>query len=280
VNPAPDFDVGWGDGPDALTRVVACQAGDSDVGFREGAVRLSVFSGSRNLYSNAQMDDYRQLPRARFPNRAPLTLSVRARFSHEAKREIGGAGLAGTAGFGFWNDPFAMSGAYAPALPAAAWFFYASPPSDMKLDHATPGWGWKAATMDARRPEAIPPALAAPLLIPLMRSQRIYRRVWPRIQAALCVREALVSGPMTEWRDYRLEWGVARARFFVDAALILDAPAPRGPLGFVIWCDNQYLIATPQGRLGHGTLPASEQYLEFSRLQIQPPRHLADSVFN
>ena len=140
----------------------------------------------------------------------------------------------------------------------------------MKLDLNTPGFGWKAATLDALRPEALPPALAAPLLIPLMRSQASYRRVWPRIQRHLRVRECSVRGPLTEWRDYRLEWGETRTRFFVDGVLILDAPAPRGPLGFVLWCDNQYMIATPQGRLGHGYTPTGPQWLEFSRLRISP----------
>jgi hypothetical protein len=101
-----------------------------------------------------------------------------------------------------------------------------------------------------------------------MRSQRLYRRAWPRIQNRLRIAEAAVPGPMSAWRDYRLEWGLARARFFVDNVLLLDAPAPRGPLGFVVWCDNQYMIATPQGRLGHGNLPVSPQWLAFSRLAI------------
>jgi hypothetical protein len=112
--------------------------------------------------------------------------------------------------------------------------------------------------------------LAAPLLIPLMRLPSIYRRVWPRIQARLRIAETAIRGPLTTWRDYRIEWDARRARFFVDDALILDAPAPRGPLGVVIWCDNQYMIATPQGRVGHGCLPAAAQWLELSRLRIAP----------
>jgi hypothetical protein len=138
----------------------------------------------------------------------------------------------------------------------------------MKLDLETPGWGWKAATLDTLRPEAIAPALAAPLLVPLMRLPALYRRAWPGIQRRLRIAEAPISGALTEWRDYRLEWGETRARFFVDGALLLDAPAPRGPLGFVLWCDNQYMIATPQGRFGHGTLRAGPQWLECSLLRI------------
>jgi hypothetical protein len=55
-------------------------------------------------------------------------MTVRACFSHPAGT------LRGTAGFGFWNDPFLMTGARLPALPRAIWFFYASAPSEMKLD--------------------------------------------------------------------------------------------------------------------------------------------------
>jgi hypothetical protein len=270
VSAFPDFDPERGDGFDTPGRVALCQAGDSAMARSAEGVRLVVLSGGRDRYSNAQLDDYRGLARAAFPNRPPLTLAVRARFSHEAAATRDGPGLLGTAGFGFWNDPFAMSGARIPMLPRAAWFFYASPPSDMRLDHRTAGRGWKVGAMDALRPSAIPPALAAPLLIPLMRSRRVYDSAWPRIQSALGIREAAIGGPMTEWRDYRLEWGEARARFFVDGTLVLDAPAPRGPLGFVIWCDNQYMIATPWGSLGHGYLPTGPQWIEFSHLQILP----------
>jgi hypothetical protein len=270
MKPHPDYDARRGDALAALTPIITCMCGDSQITTESDGIRLSVLSGARDRYSNSQLDDYRPLPRRAFPNRPPLSLSVRARFSHEAAESATGPGLLGTAGFGFWNDPFAMTSARIPMLPRAAWFFYAGPPSDMKLDLRTPGWGWKAATLDTLRAEAIPPALAAPLLVPLMRSGALYRRVWPRIQRRLRIAEAPVPGPMTAWRDYRLDWGHHRARFYVDDALILDAPAPRGPLGFVIWCDNQYLIATPQGRLGHGYLAVGPQWLQFSRLRLAP----------
>jgi hypothetical protein len=266
----PDYRAERGDTLAALGPLAPCLSGDSEIAAVEAGFRLAVLSGDRGQYSNAQLDDYRTLPRRAFPSRAPLALTVRARFSDEAAVSGQGPGLLGTAGFGFWNDPFAMSGARVPMLPRAAWFFYASPPSDMKLDLDTPGWGWKAATVDALRPEAIPPALAAPLLIPLMRVSALYRRAWPNVQRRLRIAEAAISGSLSQWRDYHLEWGAMRARFFVDGALILDAPAPRGPLGFVMWCDNQYMIATPDGRFGHGTLRAGPQWLECSHLRIAP----------
>jgi hypothetical protein len=246
--------------------------GEAEVLRTAAGVRLLVKSGGRRLYSNAQIDDYAGLPRSHFRHGPPLALTLRARFSHQAASPDA-SGLQGTAGFGFWNDPFMMTDPRPPMLPRAVWFFYASPPSDMKLDLATPGWGWKAATVDALRPAAIGPALAAPLLVPLMNVPAIYRRAWPPIQRRLRIAESLVDAPMTDWHTYRIEWGVGarqgRALFLVDGGLVLDAPAPRGGLGLVIWCDNQYMVAKPWGRAGWGVLETGEQWLEVEDIDIR-----------
>ena len=61
------------------------------------------------------------------------------------------------------------------------------------------------------------------------------------------------------------------ARFAVDGATVLETDrAPRGPLGFVAWVDNQYMIATPRGRLGWGLLDAAHQWLELALIRIEP----------
>ncbi|MEA3340738.1 MAG: hypothetical protein U9R15_12280 [Chloroflexota bacterium] len=216
-------------------------------------------------YTNAQIDDYQGLPRRRFPWRPPLRLTVRARFSHPTGE------LKGTAGFGFWNDPFMMTGARIPTLPRALWFFYGSPPSNMKLDLHTPGHGWKAASIDALRPAVLLLAPVAPLAVLLMNVRPLYRRLWPPIQRALNVREAVVEAEMTEWRTYTIEWGAERAEFRVDGEPVLeDAPAPRGPLGFVVWLDNQYMAITPWGKFRWGLLDApGRQWMEIDRLAIE-----------
>jgi hypothetical protein len=226
---------------------------------------------SLDVYSNAQIDDYQGLPRRRFAWQPPLKLTVRARFSAPADQ------LQGTAGFGFWNDPFLMTEKRLPALPRAAWFFYASLASNMVLDLDTPGHGWKAATLDARNPAALAWVPLAPLAIPLMNIRPLYRTLWPRIQPALKVREAAISVDMTRWHTYVLEWGLVRARFGlakgddVPASPILDAPSPGGPLGFVMWLDNQYLVATPWGRLRWGLLRVpGRQWMEVEELAIEP----------
>jgi len=240
-----------------------------------GSTLRFVVAGVASLkYSDAQIDDYQGLPRRRFPWRSPLTLTVRARFSHAAADGPAGVapGLRGTAGFGFWNDPFLMTGARLPALPRALWFFYSSPPSNMKLDLHAPGHGWKAATIDALRPAALLLAPLAPLAVVLMNLRPVYRALWPPIQRALNVREATVDVDMTGWHTYTIDWGVERTRFSVDGEPVLeDAPSPQGPLGFVMWLDNQSMVVTPQGRVGWCLLDVpGREWMEVDRLAIEP----------
>ena len=229
------------------------------------AQRFLLAGASSRAYANAQIDDYQELKRRSFPWHPPLRLTVRARFSHPQVE------LRGTAGFGFWNDPFLMTSFRLPALPRAAWFFFASRPSNMKLALDVPGAGWKAATVDALRPASlllVPTALPAALL---MNARPLYRRLWPPIQRALNIGEVLLSVEMRDWQTYVLEWRRESARFYVGSEPVLEAPAPRGPLGFVLWMDNQYLVTTPCGRLHWGRLDISgEQWLDVEYLSIEP----------
>jgi hypothetical protein len=240
----------------------------------DSTLRFATTDATSRQYSDAQLDDYQGLPRRRFLWHPPLRLTVRARFSHLAGDDVSerAAMLCGTAGFGFWNDPFMMTGARMPTLPRALWFFYGSPPSNMKLDLETPGYGWKAATMDALRPAALLLTPWAPLVVLLMNVRWLYRALWPRIQRVLKVREAAVHAEMTEWHTYAIEWGVERVCFCVDGEPVLDdAPPPRGPLGFVMWLDNQYMVVTPQGRMGWGLLDVpGRQWMEVDWVAIEP----------
>jgi hypothetical protein len=249
-----------------------------------GRLRLVNGPTSAQRYSNAQIDDYQGLPRRRLLWSPPLRLTVRACFSHPGPRldgpcscdfvyppaAGGGPILSGTAGFGFWNDPWTPARRL-PALPRALWFFYASPPSNMKLDLRTPGCGWKAATIDASRGPALLLAPTAPLAVPLLRLPALYRRLWPGIQRAVGVSEAPVDGDITGWRTYQIEWGHRRARFLVDGVAVLDcATPPCGPLGLVIWLDNQAMVVTPQGRLRHHLLATrGEQWLELESIVVE-----------
>lgn len=227
-------------------------------------------------YSDAQIDDYRLRPRhARrhgllapggllvsrpFVRRPPLRLRLRARMSHPAGE------LRGTAGFGFWNYPFTLP----PRAPRASWFFYGSPPNDLPLAMGVPGHGWKAAVVDTGRPRALALLPLAPLLVPLLRVPALYRGLYPPLQRAVGVAEALVQVPMEQWHDYVIEWGARRSRFLVDGQVVLDeAPSPRGPMCFVAWVDNQFLVLTPQGRIRWGLLEVPQrQWLELADLSL------------
>lgn len=276
-----------------------CAVGDSALELSGSSLRLVNADTNGRRYSNAQIDDYRGLARRDFLWSPPLTLTVRARFSHSGpglatqttrpaldndcdfvyQPEAGGGPiLSGTAGFGFWNAPFAPAGASNETAdpgrlvpPRAIWFFYASPPGNMKLDSETPGCGWKAATIDAGRWPFLLLAPTAPIAVPLMHLRPLYRRLWPIGQRAIGVSEALVPVAMTDWHTYVIEWGRRRARFLVDGRPILDcATPPRGPLGLVIWLDNQYMVVTPQGRFGHGLLAQpGRQWLELDSITIR-----------
>lgn len=224
-------------------------------------------------YADAQIDDYGPQPgqrwqsRRHYPWRPGVRLTVQARFSHPA------GVLLGTAGFGFWNAPFGDPTIPWPALPQAAWFFYGSPPNNLPLAERGPGRGWFAATLDVTtwRAKALAP-LALPVLL-LNQIGPLRRRLWPWVRQRLGIAFApiLHSTTMTTWRTYRLDWLPQGCRFAVDGRLLLQTShSPQGPLGFVCWLDNQYLILTPRGRFGWGTLKTAEpQWLELAQLSLE-----------
>ena len=234
----------------------------------DAGVRLTVGPTAGDGYANAQLDDYHSDGQMR--RRSPLRLTVRARFSHEA------GSLRGTAGFGFWNDPLGMTGRRRLRLPQAAWFFFGGPDTDMPWRHGVKGNGWKAATVDAGGSQlgALVPLLlpGAPVAALAMRSWWVYRRLWPPLERLLGVDEAEVTVNMGEWHDYALEWRHDRVTFAIDGQRVLVTKrAPRGPMGLVIWIDNQYMVATPQGRFAHGVVKVDEQWLELAALELTAP---------
>ena len=238
-----------------------------------------------------------------------MVLSLRARFSHERPRGTAGFGFWNDPSVSGGGTHVKR----APALPKALWFFYASPESNLPLAMNVPGHGWKAQTFDAQRPLFYALAPAAPVGVLLMRVPLFYRRLWPIGQRAIGVSEAMVHGrrsmaddrrPLTEhrsiganaeaseidqavvscqlpvvdittWHDYRIEWGTERARFFVDERPVLDCDTPpRGPLGLVIWLDNQVMVLTPQGNFRHALVACGhEQWLEVEEVTVKNPRH-------
>lgn len=230
---------------------------------------IMFLPSERRGYADAQLDDYRFLPRSRFPWQPPLLMTLRARVSQPEPP--------GTFGFGFWNDPFTLSlgqGGAArrlPAAPNAIWFFYGSKPNDMALAPGVPGHGWKAASL---RTPAIPTLLLTPpalVAVALAQIPMLRRPVMKTALGIVQASEVILDFPVQEWHTYQIAWEVGRARFLVDGVLMLEAAKPpTGPLGFVAWIDNQYAIASPRGGFRFGVLPTTEeQWLEIEALSIE-----------
>jgi hypothetical protein len=238
------------------------QAGGGLVTTGGPAIRLELPPSDNAHYHNAQISTYRT--RRDFDQRPPLALTVRA--------YVEGESIQGTAGFGFWNHPYAP-GERGFRLPKALWFFYGAPPNDMALALDVPGHGWKAATFDATRwpflallPAALPGFL-------LMRIPALYRWLWPFGQRAIGVSETpLDADLLRQPHEYRLEWHPDRVVFKVDGGIVHESQqALRGPLGFVAWIDNQYAIVTPRGRFGSGLVAIpTAQALIIESLEIAP----------
>lgn len=245
----------------------------------DSALRMELAGVRTGTYSDAQIDDYDSLPPARFPWRPPLRMEARARASHPAhpcdySAAVGNSDddeqryLRGTAGFGFWNYPFSLSGAVL-RLPDAVWFFYASPPSNMALVPGSPGSGWKAQVVHAHRGRALlaAPPTAATVLWARLTGRDAAAARWVRRLSGTS--EATLSADLADWHTYSIEWLPQVARFSVDGALVLTVPdPPRGPLGFVAWVDNQYAVATPRGDFGFGTLASGSEWLDLDLLRI------------
>jgi hypothetical protein len=73
------------------------------------------------------------------------------------------------------------------------------------------------------------------------------------------------------WHTYEIDWRFHEAVFVVDGHARLTSPAPgRGPLGFVMWVDNQYAIASEDGHFGFGISAVPEaQWLEVKDLRLE-----------
>lgn len=215
-------------------------------------------------YADAQIDDC--LGRRKvYPWRPGTQLALRARFSHEARQ------LVGTAGFGFWNAPFGDPSKPVPTLPQATWFFFGSPPNDLPLAENGPGQGWFAATLDATTWRAIGLVPLAPFVLLLNQYAGLRRRIWPWVQQQLQISFQPIQDSMAGWHDYQLIWRESGCEFLIDGRLIHQTSfSPRGPLGFVCWIDNQYMVVTSNGRFRWGTVPVTTpQFLEVDNLQIK-----------
>jgi hypothetical protein len=242
------------------------QIGNGSVYLADDILRLTVPSVNSAAYHDAQITDY-TLPQRDF-FWEPLTnhtvhLEVEAQFNRTDIR--------GTAGFGFWNHPFSPDMSGLPRPPQAAWFFYGSPPNNMPLAQGVPGYGWKAATISARRWSFWSLAPFAPLGLLLMRVPTLYNVLWPIGQNAIAVREQLLEPQiLLERTRYAITWAEDAVSFAVNGVEVLRSPFRlRGRMGFIAWIDNQYAIVTPQGRFGWGLVDVPHtQSLTLYRVEI------------
>lgn len=221
-----------------------------------GVWHLEAPAGPQGRYRLAQLDDYADLRRGAFPWRPGVSLSLRAKASHKD--------LPGTWGFGLWNDPFSLSLGFGggtrrwPALPNAAWFFFASAPNYLSLRDDLPAQGNLVATFRSPQWPAYLLALGAPAMTLLLWSPgaRLIRRLGRRFVHQDAVKMGINP---TLWHAYKLEWQKDFVCFRVDEEVILETRvSPFGPLGLVIWIDNQYAALPPSGRLTYGTLANPE----------------------
>ena len=225
-----------------------------------GGWRLGIPEGDSRSYRIAQLDDYAHLPRREFPHHS-LDLSLRARTSAQS--------TPGTWGFGVWNDPFGLSLGFGgnpfrlPALPNAAWFFYASPQNYLSFHDEKPAQGFLAQTFHS--PRFHPSLIGAGLALPF--SPRTTRT---RLGTVIAEDGAALSVDVTQWHGYRLSWGPTRVVFEVDQTVVLETSvSPHPPLGVVIWIDNQFAAFTPEGKISFGVLENPEAWLEIEDIVMR-----------
>lgn len=75
----------------------------------------------------------------------------------------------------------------------------------------------------------------------------------------------------TQWHTYSLDWNSERVTFKIDGDTVHQTAAPPlGPLGVVIWIDNQYAAFPPDGHLGYGTLESQQSHwIEINSLSVE-----------
>ena len=236
--------------------------GHADIEREPGILRFVVDGAVAGELSDAELDDHRTVPRERLMWKPPLRMTVRARTSHRSGE------LLGTAGFGFWNDPFDWVG-NVQTPPNALWFFYGSPHSDMSFVRDVRGHGWKAAMLNGGRADKFTMWLGNFIFnLPGM-SKLVFRLAETQIRAHEFVMDEV---ELTDWHEYRIDWLPREAIFLVDGMEVSRAPnPPTVPLGFVAWVDNNAATMGPGRDFAFNRIAvAQRQWMELSRVCIEP----------
>jgi hypothetical protein len=244
--------VGW----DALTPY--CKGVGQITPIANNGVRLSLAGATQSAYSDSQLDDFHGRPRRDFRWQPPVTLAVRARFSHPV------ALLRGTAGFGWWNNPFTADRAMlTSASPRSLWFFFAGAPANLALTGKWAGQGWFAQSLNVPSLAHFAGALGA-LWLRFPRLKARMERTATRLTRA--AEQPLPHMDMTAWHEYQIAWGSDHAVFSIDGAPILTAlHPPTAPLALVLWMDNQW--ADIRGRSGIVAVP-HDQWMDLEDFRL------------
>ena len=247
-----------------LEKRVSAQANITEI---EGGWRLGLEANENRSYRLAQLDNYGKQPRALFPHKPPIRIRLKARASQN--------NLPGTWGFGFWNDPFGFSQGFGgtvwrlPAMPNAAWFFFASQENYLAFHDELPGNGAMASVYRSPHIPSLFLAFNLPLL-PLLAWPSGAK--WLRHRMGQFIRQDAKSltGDPTSWHDYEINWQKHSVIFSVDGKNVLETKvSPLPPQGLVIWIDNQYAAWPADGRPRYGTLPTpTDSWVEIKDLHL------------
>jgi hypothetical protein len=232
-----------------------------------GGWRLNIGAGPAGKYRLAQLDDYGQTSRTNFPHNLPFYMSLRARAAHGT--------LPGTWGFGLWNDPFGLSLGFGanpgrlPILPNAAWFFFAHNHNHLSLSDEQPGSGNLVGGYRSPHISSLlltPCLLVAPFLLWLPAARALRRAANRVVEQAL----SKVEFDVTLWHDYAMRWTPRGILFEIDGQIIFTSRlSPRGPMGLVVWLDNQYAAWRIDGSLAYGTLATPPDcWVEITHLHV------------
>jgi hypothetical protein len=76
---------------------------------------------------------------------------------------------------------------------------------------------------------------------------------------------------VTQWNYYSLLWKPDSVEFFLNGKNVFSTDiSPLGPLGLVIWLDNQFAAFNPSGEIKTGVLTSSTPaWMEINDLEIK-----------
>lgn len=240
----------------------------STIKSEEARWRLESSERQSSRYRLAQLDDYSGLRRSEFRWNPPTTLRLRARVSDST--------IPGTWGFGLWNDPFSVALGLGgmtqvfPVLPNAAWYFFASSENYLSFRNDRPFNGFLAAAFHSpkKSPILIVPQLA---LFPFLFFRSWAKRIRTKLSGIIDEDSIQLCVDVTQWNEYRINWETDKVEFFVNGEpVFISRTSPVGPMGLVIWIDNQYASFNPSGEIKTGVLKSlTPVWMEIEGLEIE-----------